>query len=156
MADTVGTRIVAFVRDLFFAVRIGNTLRPLGYRVDIVNSEAGLRRALDQGQGSPASVIVDLAFPAIDPPGRIAALKADPATRAVPVLAFGSHLDHPARAAAKAAGADRVVANSQLADDLPGLVARLTRRAPVAVTAAAADAVVSGAADDADRTGGGE
>ncbi len=156
MADTAGTRIVALVRDLFFAVRIGNTLRPLGYRVDIVNSEAGLRRALFQGEGLPALVIVDLAFGAIGPPGRIVALKADPATRAVPVLAFGSHLDHPARAAAKAAGADRVVANSQLADDLPGLVARLTRRAPAAVTATAAEAGDGGAPDDADQTGGGE
>ncbi len=139
------THIVAVVRDLFFAVRIGNTLRPLGYRVDVVNSDTALRAALRDGPGTPALVIVDLAFGAIDPPGRIAALKADPATRAIPVLAFGSHLDHAARAAAKAAGADRVVANSQLAADLPALVTRLTRAVPAGNPAATA-----GGADGAD------
>ena len=73
---------------------------------------------------APALIIVDLSFRGIDPPGLIARLKGDAATRAVPILAFGSHLDHAARDAAKGAGADRVVPNSKLAEDLPALVER--------------------------------
>ncbi|CAA9581791.1 MAG: hypothetical protein AVDCRST_MAG88-3430 [uncultured Thermomicrobiales bacterium] len=119
------TRIVAVVRDLFFAARIGATLRPLGYRVDVVHTAPALRAATREE--APALVIVDLAHKAIDPPGLIAALKGEPATGALPVLAFGSHLDHAARDAAKAAGADRVVANSKLTEDLPALVERYAR-----------------------------
>jgi len=121
------TRILALVGDLFFAVRIGNTLRPLGYRVDVASSRAKLAAALGDGAAPPALVIVDLAFAAVDPPRQIAALKADEATRASPILAFGAHLDRAARDAAKAAGADRVVANSKLHDDLPALVERYAR-----------------------------
>lgn len=122
MTGTAMPRIVAVVRDLFFAVRIGNTLRPLGYRVDVAGTEATLAAAVRAEL--PALIVVDLGFTAIDPARRIAELKADAATADVPILAFGSHLDHPARDAAKAAGADRVVANSKLAADLPALVAR--------------------------------
>ena len=121
-----GPRVVALVHDLFFAVRIRDTLRPLGYRVEVANSEEKLAGAL-RGD-PPALLLVDLAFAAIDPPRRIAALKADEATRAIPILAFGPHLDHAARKAAQDAGADRVVANSKLAEDLPALVARYAGR----------------------------
>lgn len=133
MTGGVGPRIVALVRDLFFAVRIGNTLRPLGYRVDVANSETTLQRAV--GGDPPALIVVDLNFRGIDPPRQIAALKSAPTTRAVPVLAFGSHLDHAARDAAKAAGADRVVANSKLVEDLPALVARYAGVAPASASA---------------------
>lgn len=127
MSQQEQPRIVAVVGDLFFAVRVGNTLRPLGYRVDVVTSEAALAAAVRDEP--PALVIIALAFAAIDPPRQIAALKAGAATATIPVLAFGSHLDGAAREAAKAAGADRVVANSKLADALPELVERYARGA---------------------------
>ena len=116
-------RIVAVVRDLFFAVRIRDTLRPRGYAVAVAGSAPALAQAL-AAEPAPALIIVDLSFRGIDPPGLIARLKGDAATRAVPILAFGSHLDHAARDAAKGAGADRVVPNSKLAEDLPALVER--------------------------------
>ena len=117
-----GPRVVALVHDLFFAVRIRDTLRPFGYRVEVANSEEKLAGALRGDR--PALLIVDLAFAAIDPPRRIAALKADEPTRALPVLAFAPHLDHAARKAGQDPGADRLVANSKLAEDLPELVPR--------------------------------
>ena len=130
MEDRGGQRIVAAVRDLFFSVRIKETLQTHGYEVAVAKSAEALNAALATPAAAPTLIIIDLNFRALDPPATIARLKADPATRAIPILAFGSHLDHAARDAAKAAGADRVVANSQLADDLPGLVARVARRAP--------------------------
>jgi CheY-like chemotaxis protein len=121
-------RVLAVVHDLFFAIRIRDTLRPRGYQVEVAKSADALRQALAVPAGLPALIIVDLAFAASDPPGLIAGLKADPATAALPILAFGSHLDHAARDAARAAGADRVVANSKLAADLPDLVSRYALR----------------------------
>lgn len=123
--DTAQPRVVALVRDLFFGVRIGNTLRPRGYHVDVVTSAARLTEALRAGPA--ALVLIDLACDDADPPARIAALKADAATRTIPIVAFGPHLDHAARDAAKAAGADRVVPNSKLTDDLPALAERYAR-----------------------------
>jgi CheY-like chemotaxis protein len=127
MGEATGKRIVAVVRDLFFAVRIKDTLQAHGYAVEVVKTDAALDAALTMAEPAAALVILDLNFRAIDPPATIARLKADPATRAIPLLAFGSHLDHTARDAAKAAGADRVVANSKLAEDLPELVRRYAR-----------------------------
>jgi CheY-like chemotaxis protein len=121
-------RVVAVVRDLFFAIRIRDTLRPHGYAVEVAKSADALHQALAAPAELPALVIVDLAFAAADPPGLIADLKGDPATAGLPILAFGSHLDHASRDAAKAAGADRVVANSKLAEDLPALVDRYALR----------------------------
>ncbi len=139
MTGSAGPRIIVVVKDLFFALRIGNTLRPLGYQVQRVDAEGALQAATRVDP--PALIVVDLNFRGIDPPRQIAALKAAPATRAVPILAFGSHLDHAAREAAKAAGADRVVANSKLVEDLPALVARYAgaAHAPAAPGAPGAD-----------------
>ncbi|HET8626718.1 MAG TPA: hypothetical protein VFL91_04835 [Thermomicrobiales bacterium] len=128
MTGSKSLRIVAAVKDLFFAVRIGNTLRPRGYRVDVVNTPEALDAALTAEGDPPALLIVDLGFAALDPAARIAAVKADERTRAIPVLAFGSHLDRTGQRAAREAGADRVIANSQLAGSLPALVQRLVRQ----------------------------
>ncbi len=126
MAESDERRIIAVVRDLFFAIRIRETLAPRGYRVDVAKSRAVLDTLLATDP-LPALVIVDLAFAASEPPALIAALRATPRTATLPILAFGSHLDQGARDAAKAAGADRVVANSKLAEALPELVARYAR-----------------------------
>ncbi len=115
-------RIIAVVRDLFFSIRIKETLQAHGYSVVVAKSPQALADALAEAQ--PALIILDLNFRGIDPPATIAQLKANPATQAIPILAFGSHLDHAARDAAKAAGADRVVPNSKLAEDLPALARR--------------------------------
>jgi CheY-like chemotaxis protein len=126
MVGSSERRIIAVVRDLFFAIRICETLAPRGYRVDVAKSR-GAFDTLIAAAGLPALVIVDLAFVASDPPALIAALRAAPRTATLPILAFGSHLDRAARDAAREAGADRVVANSKLAEALPELVARYAR-----------------------------
>ncbi len=48
----------------------------------------------------------------------------------MPVIAFGSHVDLETQAEARKAGATRVIANSKLAADLPGIVERALRTAP--------------------------
>jgi CheY-like chemotaxis protein len=132
MSERQAGRIVAIVRDLFFAARIRDTLRPRGYVVAVVKREEELAAAF---AGDPvALVIIDLAFTAIAPPAVIARLKSDAATGAVPLLAFGSHLDRAGREAAKAAGADRVVPNSKLVADLPALVERYARGQMIVAT----------------------
>jgi CheY-like chemotaxis protein len=105
-----------------FATQIEQVLERLGYTPGFARDAAALlTRARTE---TPALVLLDLAAQGTDVPAAIRALKADPATSIVPVIAFGPHLDVAAHAAARAAGADAVVANSKLAFDLPGLLAR--------------------------------
>jgi CheY-like chemotaxis protein len=117
--------VLGLVPDLMFGTRIEGVLQRLGYEAELVG-EAGVlaRRARE---AAPALVLVDLAARGADVPAAIRALKADATTRAIPVVAFGPHLDAAALEAARAAGADAVVANSKLAFDLPGLVGRYAR-----------------------------
>jgi CheY-like chemotaxis protein len=122
MSSGQNRRVVAVVRDLFFSIRIKETLQAHDYMVAVARSQQALDDAL--AAAPPALIIIDLNFRGIDPPTTIAQLKGNPATRGIPILAFGSHLDQASRDAAKAAGADRVVPNSKLAEDLPALARR--------------------------------
>ena len=119
--------VLALVPDLMFSTRIEQALRHLAYRAEFAADRGAL--VARTRAAAPVLVLVDLAARGVDAAGAIQALKEDPATAEVPVVAFGPHLDEAARAAAQAAGADAVVANSKLALDLPSLVARYARNA---------------------------
>src|SRR5690349_3572398 len=74
-----------------------------------------------EGTKKPALVIINIATQGVDWETAIRQARA----AGYPVLAFGSHMDLEARAKALAAGAQRVVANSKFASDMPGLVKRM-------------------------------
>lgn len=116
------TTILALEKDLFFAVKMRDTLRHHGMEVKTARSlpifEQGLQA---EGTEKPALVIVNTATQGIDWEAAIRQAR----TAGYPVLAFGSHMDLEARAKALAAGAQRVVANSKFASDMPGLVRRM-------------------------------
>jgi len=122
--------ILALEKDLFFAVKIRDTLRHHEMEARTVRSLASFEQALaTEGETRPALVIVDIASKEIDWEDAIRQARA----AGYPVLAFGSHMDLDARARAIEAGAQRVVANSKFASDMPGLVGRmLAGPAPVA------------------------
>lgn len=116
-------RVLVAVPDLLFGVQIANAVRTAGGDPHLIrtSSEAGAILAAEP----VAAVIVDLG-------GRIAsgAVIQAAAGQGIPVFAFGPHLQAAAIRAARAAGAEKVVANSALADALPGwLAAHLTRNA---------------------------
>lgn len=116
------TTILSLVNDLFFSVRIESTLGGAGYRV-IGAAEPAIGETVAQER--PALAIVDIGGFGLDWEAAIRTLKA--ADPALPVLAFGSHMDLAARERALAAGADRVVAKSQFVEGMATLVARLVR-----------------------------
>ena len=141
--------IVGFVADLMFTVRIETALSPLGYQMRWVGQAADIAPAGEatpnpqpgeplQGQSGalfeqitlwqPALLIFDLGNEAIPWQRWIALLKSSPATRRIPVLCYGAHVDVATLQAARDAGADEVVARSRFASALPELVGRLARR----------------------------
>src|SRR5262252_6915605 len=115
------TRVLLLERDLFFAVKIRDTLRHSGYEIVAARSEEDFARKL--AANPPALAIVNTSLVGVTWERVIAAAKAV----GVPTLAFGAHVDMEAQQAARRAGADRVISNSKLAKDLPGIVGRLVR-----------------------------
>jgi DNA-binding response OmpR family regulator len=90
--------------------------------VKTVRTLAAFEQALQaSGEERPALVIVNTATTGVDWEAAIREARA----AGYPLLAFGSHMDLEARARALEAGAQRVVANSKFASDMPGLVRRM-------------------------------
>jgi len=115
----VSTPILALEKDLFFSVKIRDTLRHHDMEVTTVRTLAAFEQRL--ATSDVKLVIVNTATVGIDWEAAIRAAKA----LKLPVLAFGSHMDLEARAKALQAGAQRVVANSKFTSDMPGLVRRI-------------------------------
>jgi DNA-binding response OmpR family regulator len=120
MVQQPSPAIVVLVSDLMFAERIERGLAALGYVPVLVPTADAFAEAVRTHK--PALALVDTGIRGVDWAGAIQHTAAD-----VPVLAFGSHLDLTARQRALERGAVNVVANSKLAADLAGLVARYAR-----------------------------
>lgn len=117
------TRILALVDDLLFASRIEGTLGALGYVVR--NAPATAEAASIAREWGADAVVVGFGAPLSDWEGAIRAIRALPALHGLPVLAFGPHVDTAGRAAARAAGATRVVTNGAFFNRMPDVVAAL-------------------------------
>jgi hypothetical protein len=140
--------IVAFVADLYFAVRIENAAQALGYQVRFIENadqlgppvpEPAGRRYAEHvtGRGAelldrltlwkPALIIFDLDNRAVPWEEWIRLITSAPATRRLPVLSYGSHVQVEALQAARAAGAQEVFARSRFTQDLADLIVKHAR-----------------------------
>jgi DNA-binding response OmpR family regulator len=115
-------KILLLERDLFFIVKVRDTLSHLGYETQVARSSDDFARKL--AAGVPALALVHTGLAGVDWEQAIAQAKA----AGVPTLAFGSHVDLEAQQAARRAGADRVISNSKLAKDLPAIVERVVNK----------------------------
>lgn len=120
----MATTILALEKDLFFAVKMRDTLRHHDMPVTTVRTLAAFEQQLAT-EPKPTLAIINTATQGVDWEAAIRAAR----VQGLPVLAFGSHMDLDARAKALAAGAQQVVANSKFASDMPGLVTRLLSNA---------------------------
>jgi len=135
--------IVAFVGDLMFMTRIDNVIRHLGYRVrwvedpSVIVSEQQVTKQEALGEKlhglegqlfkkitawQPALLLFDLANQAIPWRQWIPMLKSSAATRRIPVMAFGPHVDAEMMQEARRIGADFVYARSRFSNGMPQLL----------------------------------
>lgn len=112
--------ILALEKDLFFSVKIRDTLLHHNMDVAIVRTLAAFEQRLGS-DAKPVLVLINTATKGVDWEAAIRIA----AAQAIPVLAFGSHMDLEARAKALQAGAAKVVANSKFTSDIVGLVTRM-------------------------------
>lgn len=140
--------IVGFVADLMFTTRIENVARHLGYQMKWIESAVALDTAVSDpvlekpgeslhgrtGQlfrqlsdWQPALLLFDLGNEAIPWPEWLPRLKSSPATRRIPILCYGSHVDVETMTEAKQLGADAVLARSRFTSDMAALLQKYAR-----------------------------
>jgi len=112
-------QVLALVDDLLFLSRIREAARAAGIEVRAVRGASELLGAARQ---DGRLVLVDADSERL--PWAVAALRAEPGTAALPVIAFVSHVRADRAEAARAAGASRVLARSAFVNQLPELVAQ--------------------------------
>ncbi len=141
MTDQAPRLILAFVADLYFATRIESTAARLGCQVQFIERPDQI---IPQGQPSagpavtspgwlldmmrarrPGLLVFDLNNAEIPWGDWIPAVRADPDLGAVPVVAFGSHVETDTLARARAAGAQPVLARSRFVSGLPQILAKV-------------------------------
>ncbi|MBI5876136.1 MAG: hypothetical protein HZB53_00680 [Chloroflexi bacterium] len=105
------------IPDLMFSARVADTLKPLG----LTTRDLRPREPLEPQISGAVLLVLQLAGSLEAWSALIAAAKA----AGVPVLAFGAHVEAATLRAARQAGADLAVPNSQLAAELPALVSSL-------------------------------
>lgn len=137
--------IVAFVADLMFGLRIEKVAEALGFEVRNIGSgdELGeeviiederfpaerlfgrLGALLDKlTRWQPALLIFDLSNESIPWRQWLPRIKSSPATKRIPVLCYGAHVDAATLREARRMGADLVVPRSRFASALPELIER--------------------------------
>ena len=115
-------KVLLLERDLFFVVKVRDTLSHFGYETQVARGAEDFTRKL--AAGTPVLAMVHTGLEGVAWEQVIAEAKA----AQVPTLAFGSHIDLESQQAARRAGADRVISNSKLAQDLPGIVERMLHK----------------------------
>jgi len=116
-------RVLVFDNDLFFSVRIADSLKQAGHAAQTVRTLADFERGL-RTEPAPALAFVNTAARGLDWTAAIETAR----ETGIPVVAYGPHVEVETQQRAREAGAALVVANSKLAGDLPALVARALHR----------------------------
>ncbi|HUV26105.1 MAG TPA: DUF309 domain-containing protein [Anaerolineales bacterium] len=135
--------ILVFVEDLITAVRIDSVAQEVGFEFvqwEISDQNPGNEGSAPERQRAeplhgkeamlieritalrPALIIFDLGNKSIPSLDWISLITSVPATRGIPVLCFGPHVDQENLLAAKQAGADLSVARSKFMKSLPDLL----------------------------------
>jgi len=113
--------VLAWAADLMAAARIRGAAKAGGIELRLVRGADELLATA--AADPPRLVVVDLEARG-EPAVAIARLKADAATAAVPVVAYAPHVREDAIRAARAAGAERVLARGAFVRDLAAILRR--------------------------------
>jgi CheY-like chemotaxis protein len=147
--------ILAFLSDLIFATRVETTAERLGFRVRLIERQSQIAPADEHspsfrqigeqttGPGAalmeqltlwkPVLILFDLGNAEIPWRQWLPLIKSAPATRRIPVVAYGSHVDTETMKLAASCGADAVLARSRFTADLPEILQKYAWKSNPAV-----------------------
>lgn len=120
--------ILALGSDLFFAPKIESVAAALGYATKWMREYSTVQDFMQAlAHAPPVLIVLDLnsALPWAE---WLPAAKTTFATRGIPWLAFGSHMNPRRLKAARHSGADKVVPKSEFSADLTVLTSGLLRK----------------------------
>ena len=112
--------VIAIVDDLFFASKIRGTAETLDVTVNFPRHADGVKEVIQRN--SPALIVCDLHSEKFDVMALAKTLKADAATRDIPLIGFCSHIHTALQAAAHDAGYDRVLPRALFTRELAAIL----------------------------------
>jgi len=123
-AEDAGSRVFAFVEDLFFLSKIQDTGRKLNVKVEFVKTEKDLTERLkNNGEEKPSLIIFDLNNASARPLSLIPKLKSK-LKKGTSIIGFLSHVQGDLKLKAHEAGCDMVLPRSAFSQNLPQLLRR--------------------------------
>jgi uncharacterized protein len=134
----VAKHIVALVDDAHFQQRIERAAAQLGYAVTYADAASAADVVAYLVERQPGLIVVGLKLTALDWERWVITMKSSPATRKMPVLAFGPPKDMALLERARRAGCDAAVGSDAFTSDVAGHITQYARADESAAIAAAA------------------
>jgi PleD family two-component response regulator len=109
--DIQGKTILVAVTDIFFYTKVRDALLPQGYRLEKARQQQDIS---DKAESTnPSAVILNMNDQALDAFKALETLKADPRSKAIPILAFANHEEVDTWNRAKALGVTKIVSRNE-------------------------------------------
>jgi CheY-like chemotaxis protein len=122
--EDAGSRIFAFVDDLFFLAKIQETARKMNVKVEFVKTDKDLLERMKQnGEEKPSLIIFDLNNANAKPLTLIPKLKSR-LKKGTSIIGFLSHVQGDLKQKAHEVGCDMVLPRSAFSQNLPQLLRR--------------------------------
>ena len=122
--EDAGSRIFAFVDDLFFLAKIQETARKMNVKVEFVKTDKDLLERMKQnGEEKPSLIIFDLNNANANPLTLIPKLKSR-LKKGTSIIGFLSHVQGDLKQKAHEVGCDMVLPRSAFSQNLPQLLRR--------------------------------
>lgn len=118
MQDT--RQVLAIVEDVFFVAKVQDAVRRAGLEVVLARTRG---QALEKARAGVRAIVLDLNAAGAEPLELLRDLKSDDATRALPVIAYVSHVQTDLKQQALEGGCVEVLARSVMQQRLPELLA---------------------------------
>jgi PleD family two-component response regulator len=103
--------ILVAVNDLFFYTKVRDALKPHGYTLERARAQEDVRqKALSL---HPAAAVLNMNDPSVDGLTALETLRAEPALKHLPVLAFANHEEVETWNRAKSLGVTKIVSRNE-------------------------------------------
>ena len=120
----MSTTILVAVTDIFFYTKVRVALRPQGYTLDRIRTQDEV--AEKTASATPAALILNMNDLTLDAFKALETLRANPALRSLPILAFANHEEVDTWRRAKELGVTKVVSRNEFSARMRELVEEVT------------------------------